>query len=97
MSTYPMQESDTATIERSPAEIEREIEQTRDRMSSNLDELTDRLKPRNLGRQARHALGERVLDVATVALGSITRNPLLAIAVTLGALSWLVRRQGREA
>ena len=96
MSTQARDDTDTATIERSPAEIEREIERTRDRMSSNLDELSDRLRLGNLGRRARHALVDRALDAATVALGAIARNPLPAIAVTLGVLSFVVRRQRRR-
>ena len=96
MSTQMQADTDTATIERSPVEIERDIERTRDRMSSNLDELSDRLRLGNLGRRARHALVDRALDAATVALGAITRNPLPAIAVTLGVLSLVVRRQRRR-
>jgi hypothetical protein len=86
---------DTETIE-SPAEIEREIERTRERMTTNLDELGERLRPGNLKRQASQALTERLLDRLTAALQAIVRNPLPAVAVTLGVLSLLVRRRERR-
>ena len=43
----------------SPAEIELNIERTRERMSSNIDELGDRLSPENLKRQAKEAAKTR--------------------------------------
>jgi hypothetical protein len=96
MSTYAQLDAATDVIERSPAAIEREIERTRDRMSDNLDELTDRLDPRRLKRQARDAIAGRALDTLTVALHAIVRNPLPVTAVTLGVLSLLVRRHQRR-
>src|SRR4051812_12993530 len=42
--------------DRSPEEIEREIEQTRSRMSRNIDELGDRLSPSNLKEEAKSAI-----------------------------------------
>jgi hypothetical protein len=96
MSTYVQLDAATDVIERSPAAIEREIERTRDRMSDNLDELTDRLDPRRLKRQARDAIVGRALDALAVVLHAIVRNPLPVTAVSLGVLSLLVRRHQRR-
>lgn len=41
-------QSDATADERSPQEIESEIERTRERMSSNIDELGERLRPDHL-------------------------------------------------
>jgi hypothetical protein len=95
------------TLDRSPEEIEREIERTRDRMSTNFDELTDRLNPATLKRQAKEAvtgkaqdvvaeLGGQVRTTATRVRDYVVRNPLAVTAVTLGALSLLVRRRSRR-
>jgi hypothetical protein len=40
--------SDATAGEQSPQEIEFEIERTRERMSSNIDEIGERLRPDNL-------------------------------------------------
>ena len=96
MSTYAQLDRETDVLERPPAAIEREIERTRDRMSTNLEELSDRLDPRRLKRQARDALAGRALDALTVALHGVVRNPLPVTAVTLAALSMLVRRHQRR-
>ena len=96
MGTYARLDTAIEKGERSPAEIEHEIERTRGRMSSNLEELSDRLDPRQLKRRAKDALAERTLDSLTVALHAIVRNPLPTAAVTLGLLSLLVRRHERR-
>ena len=96
MSTYAQLHAATDVIERSPAAIEREIERTRDRMSNNLEELSDRLDPRHLKRRAKDAIAGRALDALTVALHAIVRNPLPVTAVTLGVLSVVVRRHERR-
>lgn len=94
--------------EQSPREIEHEIERTRERMSSNIDALGERLRPDALKQQARDAISEKAHDVvANVGdqarqTGSrlvdfITENPLPVAAVGLGAI-WLftLRKGGRE-
>jgi ElaB/YqjD/DUF883 family membrane-anchored ribosome-binding protein len=95
--------------ERSPQEIEREIERTRERMSNNIDALGDKLSPDNLKQQAKDAIAGKARDVAanvgdqarqtgSRALDFITENPLPVAAVTLGAI-WLftMRRSGQGA
>jgi hypothetical protein len=64
---------------RSPAQIEAEIEQTRDRLAWTLDELTERLTPRALMRQTNAkargvfvaADGRVRMDRAAIAAGSL--------------------------
>jgi ElaB/YqjD/DUF883 family membrane-anchored ribosome-binding protein len=83
----------------SPREIEHEIERTRERMSSNIDELGERLRPDNLKQQAKDAIAERAQDVVanvgdqarqtgSRVIDFITQNPLPVAAVSLGAI-WL--------
>ena len=56
-------ESDLAADQRSPEEIEWEIERTRERMSSNIDALGDRLSRDHLKQQAKEAIAEKAHDV----------------------------------
>jgi ElaB/YqjD/DUF883 family membrane-anchored ribosome-binding protein len=99
---------DLPADERSPQEIEREIERTRERMSNNIDALGDKLSPDNLKQQAKDAIAGKARDVAanvgdqarqtgSRALDFITENPLPVAAVTLGAI-WLftMRRSGQS-
>jgi ElaB/YqjD/DUF883 family membrane-anchored ribosome-binding protein len=93
--------------ERSPQEIEREIERTRERMSSNIDALGDKLSPENLKQQAKDAIAGKAQDVVTNVgdqarqTGSrvvefITENPLPVAAVTLGAIWLFTMRKGSQ-
>jgi ElaB/YqjD/DUF883 family membrane-anchored ribosome-binding protein len=101
--------NDDVTKDASPAEIERNIERTRERMSSNIDELGDRFSPENLKRQAKDAISEKAQDVVSNVgdqaretgsrvLDFITANPLPVASVTLGAI-WLfsLRKGNRSA
>lgn len=94
--------------ERSPEQIEFEIQRTRERMSSNIDELGDRLSPDNLKQQAKQAISEKAQDVVTGVgdqaretgsrmLEFISRNPLPVAAAGLGAI-WLftLRQESRS-
>jgi len=89
-----------------PEEIQRDIERTRERMSSNIDELGDRLSPDNLKNQAREAISGKAQDVVSNVgdqarqTGSrvvdfITQNPLPVAAVSLGAI-WLFSLRNRS-
>ncbi len=100
-------ERDLSAEERSPQEIEREIERTRDRMSSNIDALGDKLSPDNLKQQAKDAIAGKAQDVvANVGdqarqtgsrmLDFITENPLPVAAVTLGAIWLFSMRKGSQ-
>ena len=99
--------NDDVTKGPSPAEIERNIERTRERMSSNIDELGDRLSPENLKRQAKDAISEKAQDVVSnvgdqaretgsQVLDFITENPLPVATVTLGALWLFSMRRGNR-
>jgi ElaB/YqjD/DUF883 family membrane-anchored ribosome-binding protein len=92
---------------RSPQEIEREIERTRERMSSNIDALGDKLSPDNLKQQAKDAIAGKAQDVVanvgdqarqtgSRALDFITENPLPVAAVTLGAIWLFTMRKGGQ-
>lgn len=97
---------DLSGTERSPEEIQRDIERTRERMSSNIDELGDRLSPDNLKHQAKEAISDKAQDVVSSVgdqarqTGSrvvdfITQNPLPVAAVGLGAI-WLFTLRNRS-
>ncbi len=91
---------------RSPEQIEREIELTRERMSRDIDELGDRLSPDNLKRQAKDAITGKAQDIASSvgdsarAQGSrmmefIQDNTSLVAAMGLGAV-WLIQQRNRS-
>jgi ElaB/YqjD/DUF883 family membrane-anchored ribosome-binding protein len=92
--------------ERSPEEIEREIERTRSRMSRNIDELGDRLKPSNLKEEAKSAIkdaaqgavsnvGEQARRTSSRLVEVIRENPLPVIAVGAG-VTWLLTQRSRS-
>ena len=92
--------------EKSPEDIEREIEETRTLMSQNIDELGDRLSPDNLKHEAKSAIrhvahdavsnvGEQARRTGSRLVDVIRENPLPVIAVGAG-VTWL-RTQHRAA
>ena len=68
---------------RSPAEIEADIEQTRDRLAGTLDELTDRLSPRTALRKANSTMRGAFVTPE----GSVRKD---RAAVVLGAFASVV-------
>jgi ElaB/YqjD/DUF883 family membrane-anchored ribosome-binding protein len=89
--------------EKSPEEIEREIEQTRNRMSRDIDELGDRLRPDNLKQEAKAAIknvahdavsnvGEQARRTGSRLVEAIRENPLPVIAVGAG-VTWLLTKR----
>ncbi len=50
---------------RSPAEIEADIDRTREHLAATLDELSDRLTPRNLARSGGRIVKAQFVDVET--------------------------------
>lgn len=95
-----------AQAERRPEEIEREIEQTRSRMSRNIDELGDRLSPSNLKEEAKSAIkdaaqgavsnvGEQARRTGSRLVEVIRENPLPVIAVGAG-VTWLLTQRSRS-
>jgi len=92
--------------DRSPEEIEHEIERTRDRMSRNIDELGDRLSPSNLKEESKSAIkdaaqgavsnvGEQARRTSSRLVEVIRENPLPVIAVGAG-VTWLLTQRSRS-
>jgi ElaB/YqjD/DUF883 family membrane-anchored ribosome-binding protein len=95
-----------ANRERTPQEIEREIEMTRERMSRDIDALGEKLSPQNLKRQAKEAItgkahdvvnnvGDSARDTGSRLFDFIRENPLPVAAVGLGAV-WLIQQRNRS-
>jgi ElaB/YqjD/DUF883 family membrane-anchored ribosome-binding protein len=92
--------------EKSPEEIEREIEETRNRMSQNIDELGDRLSPDHLKNEAKEKIrnaaqgavtnvGEQARRTGNRLVDVIRENPLPVIAVGAG-VTWLLRQRSNS-
>jgi ElaB/YqjD/DUF883 family membrane-anchored ribosome-binding protein len=80
---------------RSPEEIEREIEATRERMSRDIDELGERLSPGNLKRQAKDAIASKAQDTGSRMMDFIQENTSLVAAMGLGAV-WLIQQRNKS-
>lgn len=96
-------ESVESQSDKSPEDIEREIELTRSRMSQNIDELGDRLKPESLKQEAKEAIrdvaqnavsnvGEQARRTGSRLVDVIRENPLPVIAVGAG-VTWLLTQR----
>jgi ElaB/YqjD/DUF883 family membrane-anchored ribosome-binding protein len=92
--------------EKSPEDIEREIEETRSRMSQNIDELGDRLSPDNLKHEAKSAIrhvaqdavsnvGQQARRTGSRLVDAIRENPLPVIAVGAG-VTWLLTQRSHS-
>ena len=92
--------------DKSPEEIEREIEETRNRMSQNIDELGDRLSPQNLKQEAKSAIknaatdavsnvGDQARRTGNRLVDVIRENPLPVIAVGAG-VTWLLTQRNKS-
>ena len=86
MSEYQQRDRDVGTIggsdrDKDPADIEREIEMTRQRMTQDIDAIGNKLNPRNLAAQAKEAAQEKARRTGRGFISSIRENPLPAAAV----------------
>ena len=92
--------------ERTPEELEREIELTRERMSRGIDALGEKLSPENLKQQAKDAItgkahdmannvGDQARDTGSRLFEFVRENPLPVVAAGLGAV-WLIQQQNRS-
>jgi len=92
--------------DKSPEEIEREIEQTRSRLSRDIDELGNKLSPSNLKEEAKTAIkdaaqgavsnvGEQARRTSSRLVEVIRENPLPVIAVGAG-VTWLLTQRSRS-
>jgi ElaB/YqjD/DUF883 family membrane-anchored ribosome-binding protein len=92
--------------EKSPEDIEREIEQTRSRLSRDIDELGNKLSPSTLKEEAKTAIkdaaqgavsnvGEQARRTSSRLVEVIRENPLPVIAVGAG-VTWLLTQRSRS-
>jgi ElaB/YqjD/DUF883 family membrane-anchored ribosome-binding protein len=90
-----------------PEEIEREIGQTRNRLSRDIDELGNKLSPQNLKEEAKSAIkgaaqgavsnvGEQARRTGSRLVEVIRENPLPVIAVGAGVTWFLTQRSHSE-
>jgi ElaB/YqjD/DUF883 family membrane-anchored ribosome-binding protein len=95
-----------ASGEKTPEEIEREIEQTRNRLSRDIDELGNKLNPQNLKEEAKSAIkgaaqgavsnvGEQARRTGSRLVEVFRENPLPVIAVGAG-VTWLLTQRSRS-
>jgi ElaB/YqjD/DUF883 family membrane-anchored ribosome-binding protein len=75
------------------AEIEREIEHTRARMTRDLDEITERLRPANLARETVETVRSEARRTSANLADLVRENSLAVAAVGLGATWWFVQRE----
>ena len=89
-----------------PEEIEREIGQTRNRLSRDIDELGNKLSPQNLKEEAKSAIkgaahgavsnvGEQARRTGSRLVEVIRENPLPVIAVGAG-VTWLLTQRSHS-
>ena len=78
--------------ERTPAEIEADIERTRARLAGTVDAIADRVKPANVARRGAESAKAQVVD----GQGNLRakRVAVLAVAVA-GAVGLVLWRRGR--
>ena len=92
--------------QQNPEEIEREIGQTRNRLSRDIDELGNKLSPQNLKEDAKSAIkgaahgavsnaGEQARRTGSRLVEVIRENPLPVIAVGAG-VTWLLTQRSRS-
>ena len=79
-------------VRRTPDEIERDIEATRERLAATVDELATRVKPKNLARQA----GERARAQVVDETGAWRTDRVAALAGVLVLLAGLVLLRRRR-
>jgi Protein of unknown function (DUF3618) len=74
------------------AELEREIEQTRTRMTESIDTISEKLRPGNLAQDAVESIGEQARQTGSRVANVIRENPIPLAAIGLG-VTWLVAQQ----
>lgn len=78
----------SAVGERTPAEIEAEIERTRQRLAGTVDAIADRVSPANLARRGAESAKAQVIDErGQVRTGRVAGIAAAAVAV-VGFLAW---------
>lgn len=78
------------TDTRDPAEIERELDRTRERLHAHIEELQDKVSPAQLANDTLSFIGERTgVDLAGDMLGRARANPA-AVALIAAGIGWLL-------
>lgn len=77
---------------KSSAEIEREIEQTRARMSEGVDTISQKLRPGNPAQSAVETVGAQARQTGSRLANLIRESPIPVAAIGLG-VTWLVAQQ----
>jgi ElaB/YqjD/DUF883 family membrane-anchored ribosome-binding protein len=75
------------------AEIEREIEYTRAKMTREIDEISERLRPANLARETVETVRHEARRTTANLADMMRENSLALAAVGLGATWWFVQRE----
>lgn len=78
-----------------PEDIERRIETTRQRMSRDIDAISNKLRPANLAAQAGEAITGKARRTGSGLVGMARDNPLPALAVG-ASLAWLIYSARRD-
>lgn len=78
-----------------PEDIERRIETTRQRMSRDINAISNKLRPANLAAQAGDAITEKARRTGSGLVGMARDNPLPALAVG-ASLAWLIYSARRD-
>jgi hypothetical protein len=78
--------------ERSPAEIEAEIERTRQRLAGTVDAIADRVKPANVARRGAESAKAQVLDERGQVRTTRAAGIAAAAVAVVGLLVWRRRR-----
>jgi hypothetical protein len=74
-----------ANMNQDPDTIERDVEETQDRISETVDKLGERLSPQGI---AESLIGEEHIDTAKDAIEVARRNPMPVALIAVGAV-WL--------
>ena len=74
-------------------QIEREIEHTRAKMSRDIDEISERLRPANLARETVDTVRHEARRTSANLADLMRENSLAVAAVGLGATWWFVQRE----
>jgi hypothetical protein len=77
--------------DRTPAEIEAEIERTRQRLAGTVDAIADRVKPANVARRGAETAKAQVLDER----GQVRTGRAAGIAAAVAVVGFLVWRRNR--
>lgn len=83
---------DEPTPERTPAEIEVDIEQTRVRLAGTVDAIADRVKPANVARRGAESARSQVVDERGNLRAERVAVVASAVAGVVGLLVWRRRR-----